>query len=80
MVHHRWTYKQQKKHLGLTRHHRKTVERTFHMVNKCNEMDQEYTGNNCTRHLNPSYLLSNLDELNILADEMENKLGLRYTY
>ena len=23
------------KHLGLTRHHRKTVERTWHMVNKC---------------------------------------------
>ena len=29
------------KHLGLTRHHRKTVERTWHMVNKCKEMDQE---------------------------------------
>ena len=25
------------------------------------------------------YLLSNPDELNILADAMENKLGLRYT-
>ena len=43
-------------------------------------MEQEYTGkNNCTRHLNPPYLLSNLDELNILADFMENRLGLRYT-
>ena len=42
-------------------------------------MDQEYTGNNCTRHLNPPYLLSNPDELNILADTMENRLGLRYT-
>ena len=49
------------KHLGLTRHHRKTVERTWHMVNKCKEMEQEYTGNNFTRHLNPPYLLSNLD-------------------
>ena len=49
------------------------------MVNKCKEMEQEYTGNNCTSHLNPPYLLSNLDELNIIADAMENRLGLRYT-
>ena len=50
------------------------------MVNKCKEMKQEYTGNNnVTRNFNPSYLLSNLDELNILADLMENRLGLRYT-
>ena len=50
------------------------------MVNKCKEMKQEYIGNNnVTRNLNPSYLLSNLDELNILADSMENLLGLRYT-
>ena len=50
-----------------------------HMVNKCKEMEQEYTGNNCTRHLNPPYLLSNSDEINIPADSMENILGLRYT-
>ena len=50
------------------------------MVNNCKEMKQEYTGNNnVTRNLNPSYLLSNLDELNLLADSMENRLGLRYT-
>ena len=42
-------------------------------------MEQEYTGNNCTRYLNPPYLLSNLDEPNIIADSMENRLGLRYT-
>ena len=29
--------------------------------------------------MNPSYLLSNLDEINLLADSMENRLGLRYT-
>ena len=29
--------------------------------------------------MNPPYLLSNLDEINILADSMENILGLRYT-
>ena len=43
-------------------------------------MEQEYTGNNnVTRHLNPPYLLSNLDELSILAYSMENRLGLSYT-
>ena len=30
-------------------------------------------------NLNPPYLLSNLDELNLLANSMENRLGLRYT-
>ena len=43
-------------------------------------MEQEYTGNNnVTRNLNPSYLLSNLDELNLFAASMKNRLGLRYT-
>ena len=42
------------------------------MVNKCKEMNQEYTGNNnVTRHLNRPYLVSNVDELNLLADSME---------
>ena len=48
------------KHLGLTRHHRNTVERTWNMVNKCKETEQQYTGNNnVTRNLNPPYLVSN---------------------
>ena len=43
-------------------------------------MKQEYTGNNnVTKHLNPPYLVSNLDELNILANLMENRLGITYT-
>ena len=46
-------------HLGLTRHHQKTVERKWHMINRCTEMDQEYTGNNCTSYLDEPYLLSN---------------------
>ena len=47
------------KNVGITRHHQKTVERMWHMVNKCKEMNQEYTGNNCTSNLNQPYLLSN---------------------
>ena len=43
-------------------------------------MKQEYTGNNnVTRHLNPPYLVSNVDELNLLANLMENRPGIRYT-
>ena len=78
MVHHRWNYKQNNKNIGLIRDYQRTVERTWHMVNKCKEMEQEYTGNNCTRHLVQPYLLSNMDELNILADAIENKIGLHY--
>ena len=56
-------------HLGITRHHRNTVEIKWHILNKCKEMKQEYTGNNSlTRHFNPSYLVSNVDEINILAN------------
>ena len=42
-------------------------------------MEQEYKGNNCTRNFNPPHLLSNPDELTILADATEKRLGLRYT-
>ena len=42
-------------------------------------MEQEYKGNNCKRNFNPHHLLSNSDELTILSDAMENRLGLRYT-
>ena len=48
----------------------------WHMVNKCEEMEQEYTGNIFTRYLNPPYLLSNPDELNIIADAMDIRLGI----
>ena len=67
------------KYIGLTEHHQNKLEITWHMVNRCKEMDLQYTGNNCKNHLGKPYLLSNPDELNILADAMENKLGLRYT-
>ena len=43
-------------------------------------MKQEYTeNNNLTRHFNPSYLVSNVDEINLLANSMENRLGITYT-
>ena len=43
-------------------------------------MKQEYTGNNnLTRHLNPPYLVSNVDEINLLANSMENRPDITYT-
>ena len=43
-------------------------------------MKQDYTGNNnLTRHFNPSYLVSNVDETNLFANSMENRLGIMYT-
>ena len=67
------------KHPGLTKNHQKKVKRTWHMVNRCKEMELQYTGKNSTRHFGKPYLLSNTDELNIIADAMKKKLGLRYT-
>ena len=41
-------------------------------------MKQEYTGNNnLTRHFNPSYLVSNVDEINLLANYIEKDLASR---
>ena len=51
------------------------------MVNKCKQMKTEYTGNNYnfSRHFNPSYLVSNVDEINLLENLMESRLGIMYT-
>ena len=49
------------------------------MVNKYKEMKQEFKRNiNVASNLNPSYLLSNLDKLNLHAASMENILGRMY--
>ena len=44
-------------------------------------MKKKYTGNNynLSRHFNPYYLVSNVDEINLLANSMENRLGITYT-
>ena len=45
------------------------------MVNRCKEMELQYTGGNITKHFGQPYLLLNSDELNILADAMEKILA-----
>ena len=51
------------------------------MLSKCKQMKTEYTGNNynISRHFNPSYLVSNVDEINLLETSMENRPGIMYT-
>ena len=51
------------------------------MVSKCKQMKKEYTGNNynLSRNFNPSYLVSNVGEINLLANSMENRLSIMYT-
>ena len=66
------------KNIDLNKHHQKTEERTWQMDNRCKEMEQYYTGNNCKRHLGQPYLLSNTEEVNITAYSMENKHGHHY--
>ena len=54
-------------HIGLTKHHRRKVEKTWHMVHR----------KNITKYFGQRKYLIILDELNILADATENHLGLR---
>ena len=62
------------KHIGLTKNHQKTLERMWHTVNRCKEMELQYTGGNITKHFGQPYLKKKSDELNILADEVETIL------
>ena len=45
----------------------------------CIEQGVKYTGGNVTKHYGVSYLLSFSSEINLLANSMKNRLGLRYT-
>ena len=56
-------------HIGLTKHHRSIVEITWHMVHW-----KKYH-----KALWSTLPFKNSDEINILADALENHIGLRYT-
>ena len=45
----------------------------------CIEKGFKYTGKNVTNKHGGPYLLSSSSEINLLANSMENRLGLRYT-
>ena len=44
----------------------------------CKEMELQYTGKNIRKHFGQPYPFKNPDEINIIADAMENHLGLSY--
>ena len=45
----------------------------------CIEQGVKYTGKNVTKKHGRLYLLSSSSEINLLANSMQNRLGLRYT-
>ena len=55
------------------------MEHTWKTLISCIEKGVKYTGKNVTKKHGRPYLLSSSSEINLLANSMENHLGLRYT-
>ena len=58
---------QKTKHLDLNKHHIRTVEITWKMVNDCKEKGAQYTGGEYSIHVGGPYVLKYSYELNILS-------------
>ena len=59
--------------------HRRSVEHTWKTLISCIEQGVKYTGKNATKKNGRPYLLSSSYEINLLANSMQNRLGLHYT-
>ena len=55
------------------------MEHTWKTLISCNEKGVKYTGGNVTKMHGRPYLLSSYSEINLLANSMQNRIGLRYT-
>ena len=66
-------------HFCLNPNHQRYVENTWKTVISCIEQEDKYTGRNVTKQHGRPYLLSSYYEINLLANSMQNRLGLRYT-
>ena len=55
------------------------MEHTWKTFISCIEQGVKYTGINVTKNHGRPYLLSSSYEINLLANSMQNRLGLRYT-
>ena len=64
---------------GLNPNHRRYVENTWKSVISCIEQGINYTGRNETKKYDRPYLISSSYEKNLLANSMQNCLGLSYT-
>ena len=66
-------------HFSLNPNHRWYVEKTRKIMISFLEKGVKYTGNNGTKRSGRPYLISSSYEINIIANSMERRLGLRYT-
>ena len=66
-------------HFFINHNHRRSLEHTWKAFISCIEQGVKYTGINVTKNHGIPYLLSSSYEINLLADSMQNRLGLRYT-
>ena len=55
------------------------MEHIWKTLISCIEQEVKYTGRNVTKKHGRPYLLSSSYEINLLANSMQNRLGLRYT-
>ena len=54
------------------------MEHTWKTLISCIEKGVKYTGKNVTKKHGRPYLLSSSSEINLLANSMQKRLGLRY--
>ena len=66
-------------HLPLNHDHWRSVEHTRKALISCIEQGVNQTGRNVTKKHGRPHLLSSSSEINLLANEIQNRLGLRYT-
>ena len=66
-------------HFCINHNNWRCVEHTWKILISCIEKGVNYTGKNVTKKYGRPYLLSSSSEINLLANSMENCIGLRYT-
>ena len=77
--HHRGvTITQTINNLSLYHNHRRSVEHTWKTLISCIEKGVKYTGKHVTKRSGRPYFLYYSSEINLLANSMENCIGLRY--
>ena len=64
---------------SLNPNHWRSVKHTRKTLISCIEKGVKYTGGNVTKKHGRPYLLSSSSEINLLANSMQNRLGLRNT-
>ena len=66
-------------HFSINPNHWRSVEKTRKKMISYLEKGVKYTGNNEKKRSGRPYLISSSYEINMIANSMERRLGLRYT-